>query len=81
MNEKAQFKLALRTYLNIHSFYSVDEFLMFKNDSQSFDILHSTHPKYHHCNAVMLKYFPHSHIVFLGACNYASIQSISEAKH
>jgi hypothetical protein len=27
-NEKAQFKAALRRYLNAHSFYSVDEFLM-----------------------------------------------------
>jgi hypothetical protein len=26
-NEKAQFKIALRRYLNAHSFYSVDEFL------------------------------------------------------
>jgi hypothetical protein len=26
--EKAQFKAALRRYLNAHSFYSVDEFLM-----------------------------------------------------
>jgi hypothetical protein len=27
MNEKAQFKVALKRYLNTHSFYSVDEFL------------------------------------------------------
>jgi hypothetical protein len=27
-NEKAQFKVALRRYLNAHCFYSVDEFLM-----------------------------------------------------
>jgi hypothetical protein len=27
-NEKAQFKAALRRYLNVHSFYSVDEFFM-----------------------------------------------------
>jgi hypothetical protein len=27
-NEKAQFKVALRRYLNAHSFYSVDGFLM-----------------------------------------------------
>jgi hypothetical protein len=27
-NKKAQFKVALRRYLNAHSFYSVDEFLM-----------------------------------------------------
>jgi hypothetical protein len=27
-NEKAQFKVALRTYLNAHAFYSVDEFLI-----------------------------------------------------
>jgi len=26
-NEKAQFKVALRKYLNTHSFYSVDDFL------------------------------------------------------
>jgi hypothetical protein len=34
MNKKAQFKVALRRYLNTHSFYSVEEFLMFKNDLQ-----------------------------------------------
>jgi hypothetical protein len=31
--KKAQFKVALKRYLNIHSFYSVEEFLTFKNDS------------------------------------------------
>jgi hypothetical protein len=30
-NEKAKFKLALRKYLNTHSFYSVDEFFMCKD--------------------------------------------------
>jgi len=29
-NEKAQFKAALRKYLNMHSFYSVDDFLCVK---------------------------------------------------
>jgi hypothetical protein len=32
-NEKAEFKVALKRYLNTHSFYSVDEFLLSKNDS------------------------------------------------
>jgi len=32
-NKKAQFKVALKRYLNTHSFYSVDEFVTFKNDS------------------------------------------------
>jgi len=27
MNKKAQFKVALKRYLNTHSFYSVEEFL------------------------------------------------------
>jgi hypothetical protein len=34
MNKQAQFKVALRRYLNTHSFCSVEEFLTFKNDSQ-----------------------------------------------
>jgi hypothetical protein len=29
-NEKAQFKVALRKYLNTYSFYSVDDFLCVK---------------------------------------------------
>jgi hypothetical protein len=33
VNKKSQFKVALKRYLNTHSFYSVDEFLMFKNDA------------------------------------------------
>jgi hypothetical protein len=33
MNEKAKFKVALKQYLNTHAFYSVDEFLLSKNDS------------------------------------------------
>jgi hypothetical protein len=33
MNKKAQFKVALKWYLNTHSLYSVEEFLMFKNHS------------------------------------------------
>jgi hypothetical protein len=33
MNEKAQFKMALKRYLNTHSFYFVDEYLLFKNDA------------------------------------------------
>jgi hypothetical protein len=28
MNEKGEFKVALERYLNTHSFYSVDEFLL-----------------------------------------------------
>jgi hypothetical protein len=31
-NEKAQFKVALRRYLDAHSFYSVDEFFMCIDD-------------------------------------------------
>jgi hypothetical protein len=31
-NEKAQFKVALRRYLNAHSFYSVNEFFMCTDD-------------------------------------------------
>jgi hypothetical protein len=34
MNEKVEFKVALKRYLNTHSFYSVDEFLSSKNDSK-----------------------------------------------
>jgi hypothetical protein len=33
VNEKMQFKAALKRYLNTNFFYSVDEFLMFKNES------------------------------------------------
>jgi hypothetical protein len=33
VNKKSQFKVALKRYLNTHSFYSVDEFLIFENDS------------------------------------------------
>jgi IS1 family transposase len=33
MNKQTQFKVALKRYLNTHSFYSVEEFLTFKNDS------------------------------------------------
>jgi predicted peroxiredoxin len=36
MNKKSQFKVALRRYLNTHSFYSADEFLMFENNSWRF---------------------------------------------
>jgi hypothetical protein len=32
-NEKTKFKVALRKYLNTHSFYSVDEFFMYKDGS------------------------------------------------
>ena len=32
MNEKAKFKAAIRKDLNTHSFYSVAEFLMSKDD-------------------------------------------------
>jgi hypothetical protein len=35
MNEKAKFKVVLKRYLNTHSFYSVDEFLMSKTVSSS----------------------------------------------
>jgi IS1 family transposase len=33
MNEKAKFKVALKRYLNTHTFYSVDEFLLSKTVS------------------------------------------------
>jgi hypothetical protein len=33
MNKAAQFEAALKMYLNTCSFYSVEEFLMFKNNS------------------------------------------------
>jgi hypothetical protein len=33
INKKEQFKVALKGYLITHSFYSVDEFLMFTNNS------------------------------------------------
>jgi hypothetical protein len=33
MNKKAQFKVALKKYLNTHCFYFVEVFLAFKNDS------------------------------------------------
>jgi hypothetical protein len=33
-NKKVQIKVTLKRYLNAHSFHSVDEFLMFKNESQ-----------------------------------------------
>jgi hypothetical protein len=33
MNKNAQCEVALKRYLNTHSFYSVEEFLMFKNES------------------------------------------------
>jgi hypothetical protein len=33
MNRKVQFKVALKKYLNTHSFYFVEEFLTSKNDS------------------------------------------------
>jgi hypothetical protein len=32
-NEKAEFKVALKRYLNTHAFHSVDEFLLSKTDS------------------------------------------------
>jgi hypothetical protein len=35
MNEKAKFKIELKQYLNTHSFYSVDEFLLLKMESAS----------------------------------------------
>jgi hypothetical protein len=33
MKEKAKFKVALKQYLNPHSFYSVDEFILYKTES------------------------------------------------
>jgi hypothetical protein len=36
VNRKSQFKVALKRYLNTHSFYSVEEFLMLKNESYVF---------------------------------------------
>jgi hypothetical protein len=35
MNEKAKFKIALKQYLNTHSFYSVYEFLLPEMESAS----------------------------------------------
>jgi hypothetical protein len=35
MNEKARFKVALKRYLNTHSFYSVEKFVVSKTDSSS----------------------------------------------
>jgi hypothetical protein len=35
MNEKAKLKIALKQYLNTHSLYSVDEFLLPKAESAS----------------------------------------------
>jgi hypothetical protein len=35
LKEKAKFEVALKRYLNTHSFYSVDEFLVSKTDSSS----------------------------------------------
>jgi hypothetical protein len=35
MNEKVKFKVALKRYLNTHSFYFHDEFLLSKTDSSS----------------------------------------------
>jgi hypothetical protein len=32
VNKKAQIKVALKRYLNTHSFYSAEEFLMYKDD-------------------------------------------------
>jgi hypothetical protein len=32
MNREAQFQVALKRYLNTHSHYSTDEYLMFGND-------------------------------------------------
>jgi hypothetical protein len=32
-SKRAQFKVALKRYLNTHSFYSAEEFPTFKNDS------------------------------------------------
>jgi hypothetical protein len=33
MKEKAKFKAVLKQYLKTHSFYSVDEFLLYKTES------------------------------------------------
>ena len=33
INDKAQFKAALKWYVNMHYFYSVDEFIIFKSGS------------------------------------------------
>jgi hypothetical protein len=33
MNKQAQFKVALKRYLNTYSFYIFEEFLTLKNDS------------------------------------------------
>jgi hypothetical protein len=33
LHKKEKFKVALKSYLNTHTFYSVDEFLQFKKNS------------------------------------------------
>jgi hypothetical protein len=38
MNKKAQFKVSLKSYLNTHSFYSVEEFLTFKIRTKIFSL-------------------------------------------
>jgi hypothetical protein len=45
--EKAKFKVVLKRYLNTHSFYSVDEFLVSKTVSSSYSL----------CNSVSWEYF------------------------
>jgi hypothetical protein len=49
MNKKAQFKVALKRYLNTHSFYSVEEFLTITNDScaEVFSLLFVVWTSYH----------------------------------
>ena len=40
MNEKTQCKAALKTLLRTQSFYPVEEFVLFENDSQSYYLLY-----------------------------------------
>jgi hypothetical protein len=45
MNKQTQFKVASRRYLNTHSFYSVEEFLTFKNYSKNMHKFFSSPPR------------------------------------
>jgi hypothetical protein len=67
MNKKARFKAALKRYINIYSFYSLYEFLIFTNGSRSLERLSCLYVAYFiYCNTridlaehfhAMYKYF------------------------
>jgi len=40
MNDEAHFKAALKFYVSMHSFYSVDKIIIFKNGRQSYQQLY-----------------------------------------